>query len=319
MHSIKQLLINNLNLQLDYRHPPTPTIMQSFVGCGFVFYFLLLLNVPTLKAQNCFSSAKLEFTDYNCVNYNIYTFTLSVTAQAPEQESTFSINGHINLGGLEYETPYEFSFIELENSHVFIQIFDELNQCDTLITFGGYDYPHFPHWQITNIDLEECRIENGKIKQLAKIYLEHDYPIERLCGRDDFWINYIDETNTYHYENIGHHFIDSSYLEIEIYGYKQLRQIQYFWLPDYKLNCNLSDLKNTVVFAFPTIVNNEIYIHIKDNFTPQSIEIYAVNGKYIEAFQLDENSINLSSLERGIYVLQLTVNNQIHTIKFFKT
>jgi len=317
---MKQLLINKLlSLNGLSTSPHTHHYAVPSVGCGFVLLLFLLVSTTNLKSQNCFDNSHLTFADYNCVSPANYTIRLDVMAEAPVQPSTYSIHGSINLSGLEYGKAYEFSFIGIQYESHYFQLQDELNQCDTTFVMGYYDYPNWPYWKISNIELEKCRIENDEIKQLAKIHLEHDFPIERLCDDKNFWISYYDETNTYQYEELGYYAVDTSYLEIEILGYKQIQLINSISLPDYDLACNLSDVHNTDVFVFPTVVQNELFIHLSHSLTVEKAKIFGLNGQFIGNFALNDSSIEVSSLQKGLYVLQLTVNNQIYPFKFLKT
>lgn len=69
---------------------------------------------------------------------------------------------------------------------------------------------------------------------------------------------------------------------------------------------NLTNQGN-VATMYPNPVNNRLYIHPTKSFTGVAIEytVYDVNGKFIKQDKLNGDSIDLSELQTGSYILQL--------------
>lgn len=70
---------------------------------------------------------------------------------------------------------------------------------------------------------------------------------------------------------------------------------------------------------FPNPVENELFFdEILQNSTVKNVEIFTLEGILIKKYQLSENSINVSNLQKGMYFISFTIENQKFIYKFYK-
>jgi hypothetical protein len=72
------------------------------------------------------------------------------------------------------------------------------------------------------------------------------------------------------------------------------------------------------LFLSPTIANNYIKIVGISSSTAMPYSIISLDGKIIEADVLQNNVIFTQKLASGFYILQLKVNNDVKSLRFFK-
>ena len=70
------------------------------------------------------------------------------------------------------------------------------------------------------------------------------------------------------------------------------------------------------ISLFPNPVKD--FITIDSKTIIDTITIYDVNGRQIKTFEKISNKIDVSSIEKGVYFLKATTNNEFQTLKFIK-
>ncbi|MEZ5014886.1 MAG: T9SS type A sorting domain-containing protein [Chitinophagales bacterium] len=81
-------------------------------------------------------------------------------------------------------------------------------------------------------------------------------------------------------------------------------------------NINQSDLLS----IYPNPAHNILYIDIKDNFTQCSVEVYSLTGRKVITQNIDynESSLNISTLQEGLYAIVLHIDDRVVTGFFEK-
>ena len=82
-----------------------------------------------------------------------------------------------------------------------------------------------------------------------------------------------------------------------------------FGLAKYFIDANLAS--NTFNEKLTTFYPNPVkdVLHFQDNI--KSAKIFSLLGKQIEATTIENNSINVSNLEKGIYLIQVILSNDV--------
>ncbi|MES2627947.1 MAG: T9SS type A sorting domain-containing protein, partial [Bacteroidota bacterium] len=70
------------------------------------------------------------------------------------------------------------------------------------------------------------------------------------------------------------------------------------------------------VFVYPNPVSNEINVNVKSGVVDGSVKVMDLLGKVVKTERISTGKLDVSSLNTGIYVLQLKVDGQIETVKF---
>lgn len=70
------------------------------------------------------------------------------------------------------------------------------------------------------------------------------------------------------------------------------------------------------ISLFPNPVKD--YISIETKAVIDAISIYDINGRQINSFEKIANKIDVSAIEKGVYFLKATTNNEFQTLKFIK-
>lgn len=79
----------------------------------------------------------------------------------------------------------------------------------------------------------------------------------------------------------------------------------------------VTELNNTQFSIYPNPVKNNI--HITGNLTPNSkVEIYSINGSLVKKSNVSDKKVNVSDLNKGVYILVLDQNGKRSTTKFIK-
>lgn len=101
-----------------------------------------------------------------------------------------------------------------------------------------------------------------------------------------------------------------------IYGtsYYQLRQVDFNGENSYSLirEVYFSDLE---IQVYPNPANGILTIA---NYQGKTISVYDLAGKLIDKFHVKNHSIDISSLEKGVYLLQFSTLSQTKTVKLIK-
>lgn len=85
------------------------------------------------------------------------------------------------------------------------------------------------------------------------------------------------------------------------------------------LSTNNIPQKNNLIKIYPNPASTTIYIDKPINIDFQEIKIIDMNGRAIETIKNNFNEININSLNKGIYILQLILNNnQTEYFRFMK-
>ncbi len=98
-----------------------------------------------------------------------------------------------------------------------------------------------------------------------------------------------------------------------------------FYFDDFKVTMidqsalSITSLEKLDVRIYPNPINEKLSIEIPD-IVDTTIEIYTVNGQLLRKKQLlkNLNSIDLSELKTGLYVLKIKTNQGVGTLKFIK-
>lgn len=80
----------------------------------------------------------------------------------------------------------------------------------------------------------------------------------------------------------------------------------------------LSLKENNIVTGsiFPNPATDVIHLHTKEeNASPWQVEMYDLNGKLVLSIQTSQPSINISTLKRGLYILEASDNSGKRTIR----
>ncbi len=70
------------------------------------------------------------------------------------------------------------------------------------------------------------------------------------------------------------------------------------------------------ISIFPNPVKD--YISIDTKAIIDAISIFDINGRQINSFEKVANKIDVSTIEKGVYFLKATINNEFQTLKFIK-
>ncbi|MCD4683307.1 MAG: T9SS type A sorting domain-containing protein, partial [Bacteroidales bacterium] len=77
--------------------------------------------------------------------------------------------------------------------------------------------------------------------------------------------------------------------------------------------------KKNNICLFPNPANDILYFEIDKNIQSSFITtIYSISGKIIKAQKISVNTIQISDLQKGIYILVLNINNELIRTKFIK-
>ena len=66
----------------------------------------------------------------------------------------------------------------------------------------------------------------------------------------------------------------------------------------------------------PNPTNSQLYIRGLDNL--ETIQVFGLNGNLVKTVANDQNSIDVSGLQNGFYVLKLYTKQGIYSAKFIK-
>ena len=71
-----------------------------------------------------------------------------------------------------------------------------------------------------------------------------------------------------------------------------------------------------ICLLFPNPVNSTFTL---SGLNLEKVEIYSINGKLIRSISLNTiNSVDVSDLEKGAYILKVTSNNKVGITRFIK-
>jgi hypothetical protein len=81
---------------------------------------------------------------------------------------------------------------------------------------------------------------------------------------------------------------------------------------------SVNDADKMELLVYPNPANDEIFITSNEILQNASIRIFDINGKLVISKQLTQNTVNISTLAKGAYVLQLSVNDKLTERRFVK-
>jgi hypothetical protein len=79
----------------------------------------------------------------------------------------------------------------------------------------------------------------------------------------------------------------------------------------------INELEKESIKVYPNPTSDYVYIKLKSNSKIEQVEIYDLSGKIVKQINIKEDKIDLSFLEKGIYILKLK-NSDIQPIKIIK-
>ncbi|HEY4539389.1 MAG TPA: T9SS type A sorting domain-containing protein [Faecalibacter sp.] len=80
---------------------------------------------------------------------------------------------------------------------------------------------------------------------------------------------------------------------------------------------NTSSIEKSKISFYPNPVQNELRIQTNENIN--SVEVYDINGNMVYRYKhILNNSIDLSQLKAGVYVIKANIGQKIHTEKIIK-
>jgi hypothetical protein len=87
----------------------------------------------------------------------------------------------------------------------------------------------------------------------------------------------------------------------------------YYWSEFLPVNIAVTD--NCKINIYPNPATDKITISGNMLTENANIKIYSVSGNLVSEFSYDENEINLSNLQKGIYFISIKAESNIYTKK----
>ena len=79
---------------------------------------------------------------------------------------------------------------------------------------------------------------------------------------------------------------------------------------------SLEDFNSEGLKVFPNPVNDQLNIEFEEQIN--QIKIYSIDGKVMDAYKRTNNSVDVSALAKGLYILKLETDNASKLLKFIK-
>jgi len=79
----------------------------------------------------------------------------------------------------------------------------------------------------------------------------------------------------------------------------------------------INELNANSIYIYPNPVKNQLFIEL-DNQEITEITIIDYSGRVVETINSNVNTVNVSDLQQGIYILKVATKNGVFTHQFIK-
>ncbi len=152
-----------------------------------------------------------------------------------------------------------------------------------------------------------CKLDNGQ--QLEQMY--HTY-VPYFLPEENVWYQFLPYKNTPHKNTVSQKLLPG---EVKIFTTKRYPNpnIPNSYSFDYVTQTNETITKKCNVY--PTVTSDIVYIETEEEI--QSIDLISLSGQY-NRIKTNDNSINISNLPSGIYIIVITTNSYQEHFKIIK-
>lgn len=158
--------------------------------------------------------------------------------------------------------------------------------------------------------------QTGVDEDLAKLYWDaHGYNSSLAVAKG---LRYGDKGRSFHFSSLGTYYISPNYYAKPMFYVNLLQSdemmIKKSDIPDFIVEPN-----ELVSAIYPNPATSQLTIDLKAEGNA-NVAIYNVLGQALIQENVSDisNTINISNLSQGVYVIKITQNGKVHTVKFSK-